>query len=204
MRRVLLIAIIVLVVLGAGCKMGTSQDEDYFPLAKGNRWIWAGGVVPSEGDTIALFIEDKVAGPTGEIFWKVGQERFWFKEKMTTRDSMNIQRKSNLLLIYKNLADTSADTILNYPVREGREWTVGQSRGVLRTAHVSGVEKVKTPYGDFPNALRVDCEDRSISNDSLVMMKTTDWYVEDLGRVMTRVELRGMVWEMRLTSVELH
>lgn len=203
MRGNLLTAIFLLIVLSAGCKIGTGWDEDYFPLAEGNRWVWAGGVVPSEGDTIAWFIEDKVTSPTGEVAWKVGQKRFWLEKERTIRDSINLMRKSNLLLLYKNLADPNADTILNYPIRDGREWTVGQVRGVLRTAHIRGVENVETPYGNFANALRVDCEDRRILNDSLVM-KTTDWYVEDVGRVMTRVELRGLVWEMRLTSMELH
>lgn len=187
----------------SGCKIGTGWNEDYFPLAEGNRWVWVGGVVPSQGDTIAWEIEDKVVGPTGESAWKVSQKRFWLEKKRTFKDSINLQRKSNLLLIYKNLADPTADTVLNYPLRDGREWAVRQVRGVLRTAHISGMENVETPYGNFANALRIDCEDRRIPNDSLVM-KATDWYVENVGRVMTRVEVRGQVWEMRLTSMELH
>jgi len=202
MKGILLVAASFVVAL-SGCNIGAGRNEDYFPLAKGNRWVWVGGVVPYEGDTITWEVEEKVARSAGDSLWKVGQKRFWLEAKRTIKDSINLQRKSDLLVVYRNLEAPDPDTIFKYPLLDGKEWTVGEIMGAVRTAHISGTEGVKTPYGEFANALRIDCEDRKVPGDSLIM-KRTDWYVENVGRVMARVEVKDLVWEMRLTSMELH
>jgi hypothetical protein len=178
--------------------------EDYFPIAEGNKWVWAGGVLPAAGDTIKWEVRDRTVLETGESVWDVRTERFWEEKGRSIVDSCNVQRKEDLMLLFMSRGDPRPDTVLNYPLRPGKSWTVTHVSGgkIARSSRVAGEEAIETPYGSFEYALRVDSEDRNLEKDTL-LMKTTDWYARGVGRVMSRVEARGEVWEMRLVTARL-
>lgn len=211
MKRFLCIGIC-LFILVAGCRRAGQEDassvagkENYLPLTKGNRWVWLGGLVPAKGDTIIWEVKDRIVRSNGKFAWNIWNKRYWQEKDASIIDSMNIEVEPNLVLMYMDFIDPDADTVLNYPLSEGKKWTVAYiiTKHVLRTAQVAGREDVVTPYGKFKDALRIDSQDIKVENDSLVM-RTSDWYVPDVGRIMTRIEARGKVWEMRLLSMELH
>ncbi len=210
MKSMVLVAVSLLVLL-AGCREGdspqktTAGTDDYLPLEKGNKWVWVGGVIPATGDTIAWEVKGKVVRETGKFAWNVRQSRHWEGKAKAGVDSINLAREDNVLLLYMDHVDPDADTLLNYPLTDGREWTVAHivTRGVVRKSRVVGKEDVNTPYGQFDGALRVDSEERRVANDSLVT-KMSDWYVPNVGRIRTRVEAREQIWEMTLLRTELH
>jgi hypothetical protein len=187
---------------------GTTAPEgarkDYFPMAKGNMWVWAGGVLPASGDSVRWEVRDRTVTATGELAWNVRTERFWGEKKRRVIDSCNVLTDKSLMLLYMNKADPRPDTVLNYPLDLGKSWNVTHLAGgkILRRSRVAGREDVDTPYGSFNGVLRVDSEDRNVEKDTL-LMSTTDWYAPGVGRVMSRVQARGEVWEMRLVTARL-
>jgi hypothetical protein len=212
MKRFLL-CLMCLALLAVGCKKGQQQpaptpgagEQNYLPMAADNRWTWIGGIAPATGDTITWQVKDRVVRKTGQFAWKVVTKRYWQEKHHTVVDSMDLQVEPNCLLMYMDNIDPDADTILSYPLTMGKKWVVAYiiTMRITRTAQVAGLEDVNTPYGQFKGALRIDSEDRSAEKDSLVM-KTSDWYVPNVGRIMSRIEARGGVWEMKLLTAEIH
>jgi hypothetical protein len=133
------------------------------------------------------------------------QSRHWEGKARAAIDSIDLAKEDDVLLLYMDHMDPDADTLLRYPLTDGREWMVAHivTKGVVRKSRVVGKEDVNTPYGPFEGALRIDSEERRVDNDSL-SMKMSDWYVPRVGRVKTRTEARGQVWEMSLVTMELH
>lgn len=213
MKWLLVPAIAILALLPLGCKKEDDESPlphqettaDYFPVNKGNKWVWVGGVLPDRGDTIRWEVRDRVVLDNGQSTWQVHQERFWEDRARNLVDSTYFQIKPGLVLLFMNKLDPDADTVLNYPLTTGKSWTVAHvtTKNVMRKSRVMGKEDVETPYGSFEDALRIDTEDRTVAKDSVVM-KTSDWYVEDIGRVYSRVEVKNQVWEMRLLTMERH
>jgi hypothetical protein len=209
LRRFLLpLACGILILTGCGKEEGPAPSglahTDYFPMAKGNIWVWAGGVSSAEGDTIRWEVRDSVAMEDGKLAWNIRTERFWGEKGTSIVDSCNVQTDQNLMLLYMDRADPRPDTVLSYPLELGKSWTVTRLAGndVVRRSRVAGEENVETPYRKFKEVLRVESEDRNVEKDTL-LMKTTDWYAPAVGRVMSRVEARGEVWEMRLVTANL-
>jgi len=208
---------LILVVLGccvlalAGCKeeadtpsVPQGSDQSYFPIAVGNEWTWVGGLGGAAEDTIRWKVTRTVIRDDGKPAWNVQYERQW-AGKEAVIDSSNLRIEGDLLLLFQNIYDPDADTVLSYPLAVGKEWYIAHvlRRRLHRRAVIAAKEDVETPFGVFKDALRIDTVDRTEDTDSL-LQKASEWYAPNVGRVMARIEARGEVFEMKLLSAKLN
>ena len=210
MRWFILIVACGILVL-SGCKeeedgpsVSPGADQTYFPMAPGNEWTWVGGLESTANDTIRWKVSGTVVRDDGKPAWKIYYERQW-AGKDAIVDSGNVRVDRNRVLFYMDHIDPEADTVLTLPLSVGKKWYVGhvRSRRLHRRSVVAAEEELETPYGPFKSVLRVDTEDRAEDTDSL-LQRSSEWYAPGVGRVMTRIEARGQVFEMKLLTAKLN
>lgn len=199
------------ILLLAGCKQdgdGPSvppgTDHDYFPMALDNEWTWIGGLAPATSDTIRWKVTGTVVRDDGKPAWKIQYERQWAGKEAIV-ESSNVRVDANHVLLFYDHIDPDADTVLEFPLSVGNDWYVAhvKSRRLHRRSVVAAMEDLETPYGPFESVLRVDTEDRAEDTDSL-LQRSSEWYARGVGRVMTRIEARGEVFEMKLLSAKVN
>ena len=214
--------IFVMIMLGLpiGCKKEgnpiTSEQEaqQYFPLAKGNMWVYNNTSDYSGSDTtVSLTVKLDSPYTQNGIRW-YGVNQFCDGDKMTSplplfcaewaRDGNKV-----LTITEHGPALYNPEVVLDFPLFAGEKWTIksldttyggpdnSTYQFIKKERQVKGVESITVPTGTFANAWHI--EDSSVYvyqysslHGTVINYKTktisNEWFVANIGMVKQVIE----------------
>jgi hypothetical protein len=171
-----------------------SEDIVYYPLTKGDQWVYVGGISGNLTDTITYKVAKRELLPKGNTAWKVA--RSWKEPTRSKTDTFYTGRVGEDVVVYLSKYDPDPDVILKFPLKVGKKWVSAKiTADQNRESIVKGVESVTVPKGTFHECIVIESKD--VMPDT-VLRVIRDWYAPDVGRVKSVMEARSDVYEMQL------
>ena len=202
MKRSLMFVAVAFAVLvfAAGCDMFGADRENYFPWAFGSSWLSDGCLTFEQVDgpetlyTSRQYVEtvEMTYLTTGEEVAKrvVSETTFALAPIETTYVvfcSSYVRRENDRVLTHASLDDLNPDTLLVFPLKLGKTWTVEAHGDTTTIGEVVGRETVTVAAGTFPNCWKVNMTHTAGSH---VIVHQT-WYADGIGQVKYRMDVTG-------------
>ena len=187
MKRLLLIAPVLAVLLFAGCDL-FGGSPDYYPLTVGNAWnqravsiLETTDATPETSlvtETRSVIIGKDTLNSGLDVFVVAASATMHFRSPETTYvvyDTSFVHESDSAVLAFQSKSDTAGSTILNLPLEAGRTWAQG-----VAVATVVQQENVTVAAGTYKNCWRVDY---NVAIQPGLTMHT--WYGNKVGEVKT-------------------
>ncbi|MGQ9465465.1 MAG: TapB family protein [bacterium] len=171
MKKLLVFVPIALLIIGCG-----GGEKDYFPLTEGNTWNYRAIATTTIGDstfsdtgTVKMEITAKTTLNNGT---EVYEQIFTMVQE---RDTSYLQETDDYLLSYDDKADTKPDTLIAFPLEEGKTWTVSKDSSYTETAKAMGKESVTVPAGTYDDCWKIEyISTSSTSSETLFVYLAPD------------------------------
>ena len=187
MKRLLLIAPVLAVLLFAGCDL-FGGSPDYYPLTVGNAWNQRAVSILETTDATpetSLITENRMViinkdtlNSGLDVFAMAQATTMNFRSPETTYivfDTTFIHEGDDAVLTFDSKGDTTGDTLLSLPLGVGKTWV--QS---LAVATVAQQENVTVAAGTYKNCWRIDYKVALQTGLTMHM-----WYGNKVGAVKT-------------------
>lgn len=156
MKKLIVLAAAVLFIVGCG------GSKSYYPLAVGNLWNYTTTTSITHTDT-TLFNDTTYTSThseeiTAEVTLTNGDPAFEFVVTSgSSKDTSYVAELNDFVLGYDSLSDTNPDTMIAYPLEEGKSWTVTSDSGYTLKAYA--IEKIDSsivvPSGTYDDVWKL-------------------------------------------------
>ncbi|MGQ9817859.1 MAG: TapB family protein [bacterium] len=175
MKKLLVYVPIALLIIGCG-----GGEKNYFPLTEGNTWNYRTISTTTIGDSTLSDTGTVKMEITAKTTLNNGTEVY---EQILTIDQSGdtsyMQETDDYLLSYDDKADTKPDTILAFPLEEGKTWTVSKDSLYTETSKAMGKESVTVPAGTYDDCWKI----ADILSDSASSETTFYYLAPDVGLI---------------------
>ncbi|MEO0136486.1 MAG: hypothetical protein ABIL40_04575 [candidate division WOR-3 bacterium] len=180
MKKLLVVVPFLLLLIGCG-----GGEKDYWPLSVGNVWEYQAQITITTPDTNFTNTDTLKIEITQETTLDNGKKVFESITSNGSSDTTYLEKTDDYLFSYENKADTEPDTMLAFPLEEGKTWTVRKDSLFTETVKVLGKESVTVPAGTYD-----DCWKGMVITTGTTIAETSYiWLAPDIGQVkMTMVE----------------
>lgn len=180
-----------------GCKKD-GQPGGYYPMSKGNRWVYATG---DQSDRLTYEVDASVRLSNGENAWRMVRNWDLPSKSLVMVDSIYIVKRENEVVAYSSLRDTVPDVLLRFPLEVGKNWVVSGGAKYTISAAVTAMEAVNVSGKTFERCFKL--ESSRSEHDSVVVFGS-EWYAPGVGNVRTVIRKKSHVRETRLVDYTVH
>ena len=190
-------SILCVVLAMGGCKRD-EQPQDYYPMAKGNRWVYATG---DHSDRLTYEVDASVRMSNGENAWRMVRNWDLPSKSLLMVDSIYIVKRENEVVGYSSLGDTTPDVLLRFPLEVGKNWVVSSRDKYTISVTVTALEAVNVSGKTFKRCFKLES---SRNEQDSVVASGSEWYAPGVGNVMTIIRKKSHVRETKLVDYTVH
>ncbi len=186
MKKLMVITVTLVALLFVACDL-FGKKEDYFPTNVGSKWEYEGyAITESTTDapadtvykltaTIVAEKKDKLSSGDEVIMMIQNSEVHYYQPSETSYsfvETSYVRETKDAVLSYDTKNDTTPDTTLVLPLKEGKTWHIYENV----VAKVLSQEDITVKAGTYKKAWKIEYTDTAASN-----YKEYFWYANNIG-----------------------